>query len=144
MKTETNQTLPTLYTHEEAVLWFISRLDWEMVNELLDDERTYQNFPKWEFIAKLRNAFGQFTSQGDTRLLIFSGSCNSCDCSNYKKKGYIFYGNHTKNHINLIIELDDNEHITDMYECEDFKTTFTPNFQPAHRIFIDETLNYPF
>lgn len=139
MKTETNQTLPTLHSHEEAILWFISRLDREMVSELLDDERTYQNFPKWEFINKLRNTFEQFTSQGDTRLLIFSGRCNGCDCDNFKKGGYVFYGNHTKNYFNLLIELDDNERITDMYECADFKTTFQPNFQIGCRIYINDT-----
>lgn len=140
MKPENNQTPPTLHTHEDAVLWFISRLDWEMVSELLDEDRTYQNFPKWEFINKLRNAFEQFTAQGDTCLLVFPGRCDSCNCDNYKKSGYILYGNHTKNYIQLIVELDDNERISDLYECNSFKVSISTKFMPGKRIEIDELL----
>lgn len=138
MKRENNQTLPTLHTHEEAVLWFISRLDWEMVSDLLDEDRTYQDFPKWEFINKLRNVFEKFTSQGDTHLLIFPGRCNGYSCCNFKTGGYIFYGNRTKDYFNLIFELDDNQYVTDMYQCFKFKTTLEPKFASGRPIFIND------
>jgi hypothetical protein len=141
MKNQTHQTPPTLHTHEEAVIYFISQMDIEMLYDILDDNRTYQDLPKWEFLAKLENVFEKFRAAGDTRLLIFSGRCNGCDCDNFKKGGYKFYGNHTKNHFNLIVELTDKEHVTDMFECFNFKTTFQPKFRAGSRFHIDDGLD---
>jgi len=137
-------TPPTLQSHEEAVMYFISQMDIEMINTILDEDRTYQDFEKWFFISKLQKAFDKFSEGGDTRLLIFRGHCNHCDCPNKGKSGYFFYGDKTKNYFNLIFELDDNEHVTDLYECEDFKGTTKPKFEIGNRVYIDESLNAPF
>ena len=137
-------TPPKLQSHEEAVMYFISQMDIEMINTILDEDRTYQDFEKWYFISKLQKALDKFSEGGDTRLLIFRGHCNSCDCSNKGKSGYLFYGDKTKNYFNLIFELDDNEHVTDLYECEDFKGTTKPKFEICNRILIDDTEGDPF
>lgn len=34
------------HTHAEAVIYFMANMDIEMLNMLLDKERTYQDFPK--------------------------------------------------------------------------------------------------
>lgn len=37
----------------EAVIYFIAHLDIEIVSSFLDDEKTYQDFPKYLFVSKL-------------------------------------------------------------------------------------------
>jgi len=52
-------------TQSEAVLHFFKKLDIDMVDELLDSDRTYADLEKSMFIHKLGNAFDQFLSEGD-------------------------------------------------------------------------------
>ena len=134
---------PTLQSHEEAVMYFISQMDLEMLNALLD-KKTYQDFPKWEFIMKLQRAFDEFAEAGETHLFIFPGRCNSCDCPNKGKSGYLFYSEKTKDYFNLIFELDDNRHVTDLYECSNFKESVKTDFEIGSRKWIDNFDGNPF
>ncbi len=128
---------PTLGSHEEAVLYFISKMDIEMVNDLLDNSYTYQNYTKAKFINLLEEAFERFRLAGDTYLLIFPGNCNYKVCDNFKTPGYLFLGNHSKNYFNLLVELDQNESILDLYECTRFNPTFAPKFELGQRFLLD-------
>ena len=49
-----------LKTQVEAILYFLQRLDIDMVSSVLEDTRTYQDFAKPLFIKKLDNALDKF------------------------------------------------------------------------------------
>lgn len=108
-----------LKTQEDAVLYFLQRLDIDMVSGVLDDNRTYQNFAKPLFIKKLDVALDEFIEAGDTYLNRFNGSCNSKSC-NYKCTGYSFVGNNSGNYFDLIVDVKDGI-VNDIYECTNFK-----------------------
>ena len=76
-----------LKTQVEAILYFLQRLDIDMVSSVLEDTRTYQDFAKPLFIKKLDNALDKFIEAGDTYLNRYKGSCDSKSC-NYNCKGY--------------------------------------------------------
>lgn len=108
-----------LKTQADAVLYFLQRLDIDMVSRVLEDKRTYQNFAKPLFIKKLEDALDEFIEAGDTYLNRYNGSCNSKSC-NYKCKGYSFVGNNSANYFDLIIDVKDGV-VLDIYECFSFK-----------------------
>lgn len=110
------EIIPLPTNQLEAVLYFVARLDIEMVNSFLDEDRTYQDFPKYQFISKLIDAFGEFEKAGDKELTIFKGQCSGCSkgC-----QGYTFLGKHG-HFIDLLFERDDHK-ILDIYECLNFK-----------------------
>ena len=108
-----------LKTQVDAVLYFLQRLDIDMVSSILEDKRTYQNFAKPLFIRKLEDAVYEFIESGDTYLNRYKGSCNSKSC-NSKCKGYSFVGNNSGNYFDLIIDVKDGV-VLDIYECFSFK-----------------------
>lgn len=108
-----------LNTQEDAVLYFIQRLDVDMINTLLDDGRTYQDMEKDIFIRKLGYAFDEFLDCGDTFLNCSSGKCDAVMC-NFQCRGYSFTGNNSGKHLDLIIEKNVEGKVLDMYECRFF------------------------
>jgi len=92
-----------------------------MLEVLLDDNRTYQEASKEVFLEKISDAFHEFKSDGDTLLKAFIGVCTSNLCPNKGCKGYSFIGNMTNNHIDLIFEEEDEE-IIEIYHCNSFST----------------------
>ena len=109
----------SLHTQADAVIYFFQRLDIDMVSDILEDNRTYQDFVKPLFIHKLGNAFDEFRKAGDIFLQCHSGFCNSNLC-NYKCSGFSFTGNFSGNYLDMIIEIKDGI-VQDMYECSEFK-----------------------
>ncbi len=99
----------------EAIVYFIARLDIEMVSSFLDVERTYQDFPKYLFVSKLIKAFEQFEKAGDKNLTLHKGSCSGCSkgC-----RGLTFLGEQG-HYMDLLFQLDGDK-IADIYECVNF------------------------
>lgn len=129
-----------LKTQVDAVLYFLQRLDIDMVSRVLEDKRTYQNFAKPLFIKKLEDALDEFIEAGDTYLNRYNGSCNSKSC-NYKCKGYSFVGNNSANYFDLIIDVKDGV-VLDIYECFSFKCE-NQEIRKNEYIGIDKS-DYPF
>ena len=125
-----------LKTQVDAVLYFLQRLDIDMVSSVLEDDRTYQNFAKPLFIKKLEDAIDEFIEAGDTYLNRYEGSCNSKSC-NYKCKGYSFVGNNSANYFDLIIDIKHGV-VNDIYECFKFKLEINGVIK-NRRIAIDKT-----
>lgn len=125
-----------LKTQEDAVLYFLQRLDIDMVSRVLEDNRTYQNFAKSLFIKKLDDALDEFIEAGDTYLNRYEGLCNSKSC-NYKCKGYSFVGNACGNYFDLIVDAKD-AIVIDIYECIKFKAEIK-GVKKNRRIAIDKT-----
>jgi hypothetical protein len=100
-------------TKLDFLIQSISDLDIDSIDLLLDDHRTYQDLPKYQFISRLQNILQQFTASGNKELIPYAGSCGSCvkGC-----KGYAFISPHSLQHIDLIIQYD-GENITDVFCC---------------------------
>ena len=109
----------SLHTQADAIIYFFQRLDIDMVADILEDNRTYQDFQKPLFVHKLGNAFDEFIKAGDTFLQCHSGFCNSKLC-NYKCNGFSFTGNFSGNYLDMIIVIKEGI-VQDMYECSEFK-----------------------
>ena len=105
-----------------------------MVNALLEDSKTYQDFPKYLFIQKLGNAFDRFIRSGDEHLLTYSGTCCSEVCS-FGCKGVRFIGNHSGLYMDLVFK-EENAEILDIYECHQFSTV-SPKKKLEEKVFID-------
>lgn len=128
-----------LQTQAEAVLYFFQRMDIDMLKLLLDNENTYQDFKKKDFLNKLDLAFDNLLQVGNTYLNTYEGICNSETC-NFKCKGYSFVGNVTNDYMDFIFDIRDNR-VFDMYECSQFKCDSPPN-QVKRHISIDNELPF--
>ena len=124
----------------DAVLYFLQGLDIEMVNAVLEDNRTYQDFEKHVFIQKLDYALDEFIQAGDTYLNRYPGHCNSEIC-NYKCKGFTLIGNNSGHFFDLIIDIKDGV-VLDIYECTLFKC-LAKGLSKNNRIVIDKS-RFPF
>ncbi len=134
-----NQIETKISNQTQAIQHFIEKMDIEMVDAFLDNDKTYQDFEKYLFISKLQKAFETFTDLGDTHLIAVEGRCNSCDKT---KTGFTFIGNNSKNYMSIVFDTADNK-INDLYECSDFKNKQT-NLILKERIYIDNELTLPF
>jgi hypothetical protein len=130
-----------LETQADAVLHFFEKLDVDMINELLDSDRTYSDLDKAVFIQKLGVAFDQFLEAGDDQLELYSGKCNSEECDSCGCSGFSFLGNRSGNFMDLVVKIEEGR-ITDIYDCSDFKAD-TPERKFDKRVKIDR-LEFPF
>ena len=94
---------------KQLIIESFQNMNLNMLEVLLDDNRTYQGASKEVFLKKISDAFHEFKSDGDTFLEAFNGVCTSNLCPNKGCKGYSFIGNMTNNHIDLIFEEEDEE-----------------------------------
>ena len=121
----------------EAVIYFMAHLDIEMVSSFLDDDKTYQDFPKYLFVSKLIKAFEQFEKAGDRVLSLHKGGCAGCSkgC-----RGFTFLGK--QGDYMDILFLMEGDKIKDIYECSNFvNDEEMPN--KLHSVDIDP-LSFPF
>ncbi len=122
--------------HFKAVVKAIENMNHLRLCFLLDERKTYQNFPKHEFLNKLVAVFEKFYELGDDQLLSYKGSCGSKTCGNYSMPGYRFEGNYSGAYINLIFEYYDNE-LIDICECNDLACERL-NLNVQDRIYLDQ------
>ena len=105
-----------LSTQAEAVLHFICQLDIQMVNELLNSDRTYADLLKPRFIEKLDVAFNKFIYAGDESLSLQAGFCSSLDCDNCGCLGYTFVGNVSGHFLDLVV-VEEEGKVIDIFDC---------------------------
>ncbi len=105
-----------------------------MVSTLLDDHRLYQDLPKDRFIRKLGDLFWEFSQKGDFFLNSEPGECFGCSPG---KKGFSFIGNKSKSYINLVFITGENDHIFDIYECDEF-CTVKFGLNKKNRLYLDK------
>lgn len=130
------QTYKYIKTQSDAVLHFLQHLDIEMIDSVLEPNRTYQDFEKNTFVQKLGYALDEFIQSGDTYLNRFPGQCNSEIC-NFKCIGFSFIGNNSGNYFDLIIDIKEGV-VQDIYECSLFKC-FNQIVSKNNRIEIDKS-----
>jgi len=120
-------------------------MDIDLLRYYLKDKYTYQEATKEVFLEKIERIFEKHRVAGDTELWLYPGACAGTDCPNCGKKGYRLVGNHSKNYLNLIFEMNGDE-ITDIYSCSQFKSDIeVPDLGEKSSIDIDrdETANFP-
>jgi hypothetical protein len=115
-------------------------MDTDMLYFVLNNDITYQDMPRNEFILKLERAIEKFKAKGDTFLNAIEGRCGQCS---KEKTGFLFVGNNSKMYMNLLFDLENGE-IKDLYECSNFKTNYDrSNF--TKRLWIDNIFgDFPF
>ena len=122
-------------TQHQAFLHFFKQLDIEMVDMLLDENRTYSDLTKTRFIIKLRNAFSQFIEAGDDCLMIYPGACCSEECDSCGCSGFTFFAKNSGLFMDLIVKKEQGR-VADIYDCSDFKSS-SPKREFDKRIKID-------
>jgi hypothetical protein len=105
---------------KELIIKGFQYMDCEMLDILLEDNKTYQDATKKVFIEKINEAFSKLKKFGDTFLIPYQGFCNYQVCNNRGCRGYSFVGNKSNKHIDLIFEELDND-VNDIYHCNGFK-----------------------
>ena len=108
-------------------------MDPEMLELVLDDERTYQDAAKPVFLEKLTAVFKKFRKAGDTHLIPHSGICTAAKC-NFGCKGFSFVGNSSGKRLDLVFEEDERDY-TDIYYCHDFQSDL-PEGEYADKIYL--------
>jgi hypothetical protein len=111
------------YTKKELVQAAISEMNVDKLFTLLNDNFTFYNVSKKEFLENLENeVFKKFKNNGDTFLSPFHGKCTSKSCDNKGCNGIAFVGNKSKAVINLVF-IETLDEYSDIFDCFSFKTT---------------------
>jgi len=95
---------------------FVS-MDIETLRLYLKDEYSYEDTTKEIFLNEIERLFKRRKNAGDTKLLIYEGTCNDDNCI---KRCYRFIGNRSRNYIDLIFITKKND-IINIFSCEKFK-----------------------
>jgi hypothetical protein len=113
--------MPTT-TFIQTILSAFAAMDIDGLRLFLKDKYTYQETTKKIFLNKIEEVFEAYKNSGDTELLVYKGACSgSKKCDNCGKKGYRFVGNHSKNYMDLLFEIE-SDNIKDIFDCMHFKT----------------------
>jgi hypothetical protein len=131
-----NTSRPKLNSQADAVIHYIKHLDIQMIETLLDDKLTYQDFPKSTFIHKFDVAFNEFIQSGDSELDISNGFCSVFVCNN-QCSGYRFSSKSSGLYFDLIIDIEDGQ-VNDIYECSSF-FCLSSDYNVNKRVHIDRT-----
>lgn len=129
---------------KDLIIDSISKMDSEMLSNVLDDNLTYQDTSKDIFIEKIEEAFCEFKELKDNKLLPIAGICNSTVCTNKGCKGYSFFGNVSGSTLDLIFD-EHNGKIQDVYYCNEMKNELkVTEYEDKIRIKIgfDENVNF--
>src|SRR5690606_30298248 len=107
--------MPNIDIPSDMFFLFIIKMDLPMLDNLLDDDQQYLGLSKQEFTAWLGKEFERFKALGDTDLLALEGRFN-----NQSEACYSFMGNHSKQNMQLVIQVNDQKEITHLTTAEDF------------------------
>ena len=93
----------------QRILSYFTSMDISRLQLHLKNEYTYQDTTKEDFLYEIEVNFELHKNWGDTELLIYKGACAGKICINCGMKGYRFVGNHSKNYMDLLFEIEDEE-----------------------------------
>jgi hypothetical protein len=114
-------------SQEQAVIYFFEKMDIAKLDSLLDDDLTYQDIKKSQYMIVLNNAFEEMKKRKNTHLISYPGKCQGCKPGH---KSYCFIGNQDGSHIDILIEMDPcSKRIKDIYEC--LKMSYNELKQPV-------------
>ena len=105
---------------KENIIKAFEKMDLNSLNKILDENLTYQDVSKNVFLEKLNEIFIEI-KKSDSKLYLHDGFCSSEECSNNGKKGVMFCGNNSGKHFNFIFEQNNDERVTDIFQCHRFE-----------------------
>ena len=115
-------------SHEQAIVYFFEKMDIHNIDRLLDDNLTYQDIKKSQYMIYLKTAFEEMQLRKNNHLIAYTGKCEGCKPGH---KSYCFIGNQDGSHIDILIEVDPySNRITDLYEC--VKMNYDMEKKPAY------------
>lgn len=123
-----------LKSHFDALVYFFSKMDADMIFDLLDDQRAYQGFERHVFVRKLGDLFYDLHTMGETQLhpLVDDGPL-PVD-GNF---GVTFECVNTSLYLDIVFEVDEIGYVIDIYEISDVVEDDYANSK-RQRIFIDQ------
>lgn len=104
----------------DAFLYFMSRMEVDMLEFVLDDDKTYEDCTKSIFLEKFSGAVAEIKNAGNDSIIYKRGYCVAKNC-NIGCSGYMFLGNKTKHYFNCIVK-EENDKIVDIHGCTFFST----------------------
>jgi hypothetical protein len=108
-------------TYLKSILSYFTSMDIANLRLHLKDEYNYEDTTKEIFLNEIEKIFDAHKNSGDTELIIYNGACAGKRCENCGKKGYRFVGNHSKNYMDLLFEIEGDD-IKDIFSCSYFNT----------------------
>ncbi|MBK9330117.1 MAG: hypothetical protein IPM95_12645 [Sphingobacteriales bacterium] len=111
------QTTPT--TQAEAVIHYIKEMDIEMLDLILDNDRTYQDCSKEVFLQKLDSVFEHIRAFGPNDMTVERGFCGSTECPGRCKNGISLIDLKGRQYLDLILEVKSGK-VLDIYDCNHF------------------------
>jgi len=126
--------IPLEKNNVKEIVEAIKKMDIDVLDWLLDDKKTYQDFNKPEFLEMLNVVFEKLKFEGDTFLEAHKGHCASC---NIGRPGFTFVGNHSRKYFDMVFEKNRHGIIHDMYECSMFLNKHENNFIKTECLYID-------
>ena len=104
----------------QSILSYFNSMDIANLRLHLKDEYNYEDTTKEIFLNEIEKIFEAHKDSGDTELLIYKGACAGTTCTNCGLKGFRFVGNHSKNYMDLLFEIEGDD-IKDILSCSYFK-----------------------
>jgi hypothetical protein len=104
-----------LKTRLQETLGAYQKLDYHLLNEVLDDDCLYQDMRKTSFILEQKKIFDSLRKKGDTHMLLSTNICTGCLCG---KPLFVLMGNHSGFKHALYFEFT-GDVITDIFRCSE-------------------------
>ncbi|WP_395052675.1 hypothetical protein [Flavobacterium sp.] len=92
------------------------KMNLSMLEVTLDDDKTYQNESKIDFLKKIEKAFDKFKQNGNTELKAHKFVCEVSYEFSTTFQGYSFVGNNSKKTLILIFE-ETETNVENIYDC---------------------------
>lgn len=102
-----------MWTHFDAIVYFICKMDLEMLEAFLD-EAPYYLENKEDFLVRMGKAFAQITGQGNSQLIIDKRKTKSFSIDKFNENPnptiviyHKFIGNKTRHYLGLKFEINE-------------------------------------
>lgn len=108
----------TQINSDEIIIAAFKTMNLKVFEDILDEDKKYEDTSKWLFLAKLRDKFNWFKRKGDTELIIKPGKCLFC---NKGQSGFKLVGNNSGEWSSYLIVKDEKQtEILDLIDCTSF------------------------
>lgn len=105
----------TLKSELQKILSAYQKLDYHLLNELLDDDCYYQDMRKTSFLLLQKRIFESLRKKGDSHMLLSTNICTGCLCG---KPLFVLTGNNSGFKHGLYFEFT-GDIVTDIFRCSE-------------------------
>jgi hypothetical protein len=104
-------TTEEIKSYLTQVLEAFQNMDYQKLNDLLDEEAYYEDMKKTAFIYQQMQVFKELKSKGDAKLNLSTNICTGCLCS---EPVFVLTGNNSGHKYAILVQYTQGE-ITDIY-----------------------------